>query len=380
MSRGKKKKRSAGSAFKAYLRNTGNAEGLRRIEEMESAGSPLVAKGKGYIGEYEIRAIHGYDAFRSAENRERYARILETSSDISSASVALAYCVAPGAAHVLVKSSDESGATGYLRSINALFEREYDDGKQTVGPPFVKKMRHSRVVGRNAILDAIGRIHAYSPEPAETYPHNGYRALMRGDSIANLALGIELDIFDSETFADELAEHSSARRPARRSEKERLGRVLEELREKYVYPYGQVKEERLVVMIGEACARSGARYRKVAKKLHLYRGRRDLLISVVADCAIRRGASFAETVDRLGLRDENVRNLAIETLIELNRLTQRSYAHIVNEMMRLDDAEHVLLVSAFRRLHIAHNWDFAQLCEKFHVVSDILRIRAQCRF
>ncbi len=370
----------SGTGFKEYLQSQGNAAALDYLNELESGGHKIAVRGGGYIGYIELDCVYGYDAFASNENKSKYANILQNSSGAGAAATVMAYCIIPGSAHLLIKGDSEAAVKGFVRVVNDVFEKEYDGGTGSVGYPFRAGFVCREIKGKAAIWKAMGDIYGLSEGSMEIYPYNSYNFVMSGNTMANLAISAELGITDIYTFANRLEKETTYRGAPNAKGKERLNAVLEDLRKRYVYPYARVKEETIAMIIGEACARTGMPYVKVAKKMRCYKNRHDLTVSTLCSFMIRRKCSFDESTTILGMGSENPNNLIIEALAELNRLTGYSYDYIVRKMMRVNDEGYRLLIVTMKHLHAAYNWNFPEMCEKFHLVRDIGYIRAQCNF
>lgn len=366
--------------FRDYLEATGNSEGLDFISGLESGGHKLTVRGAGYIGLFTFDCVYGYDVFANEENKRKYANLLETSSEIGSAAVTIGYSILSGSVHALVKADSESLARAYMKVINDEFERVYDDGAHSVGYPFRARFDLKKISGTHAIWNALGEIHGYSAMDGEAEPYNSLSYLMRGNTMANLVLGIELGISDISSFGNKLASKTVFKPYKAKTGYEKLNEVLEDMRKRYVYPYAKVKEDTLAMIMGETSARCGKPYATVAKKMHCYKGRHDLTVTTLCSFMIRRKYTFDQSTNMLQLGSENMNNLIIETLAELNRLTGYSYEYIVKKMLCIRDSGYGLLVTVFKHLHNAYGWSFAELCEKYHIARDAMYIRSLCNF
>ena len=366
--------------FKEYLEYNGNTAGLEYINAQEMLGHKLTVKGGGVIRYYMLETVIGFDVFKSDANKQKYVSILQNSTSVATGALALCYNVVEGSAHVLVKADDEATADGYIASVNRLFEESYDDGKSSVGYPFRLEIKSQNVNGTRGIWSAIFRILGYCPADVQVYPYSAFPFLMQGNSLANMVLGIELKLIDLNVFRMEILENIAYMPYSGNYAPEKFSLVFEELKKRYVYPFGRVREDLLTMVIGETCARCRVRYETVAKKMKLYKNRHDLTVSTLCSFMIRRRCSFDEATSLLGLGSENPTNLLIETLAEINRLTGYSYDYVVHQMMRIGDEGYSLLVTTFRHLHEAYGWNFPELCEKFHVKKDAIYIGSMCGF
>ena len=246
--------------------------------------------------------------------------------------------------------------------------------------PFRARFDLKKISGTHAIWNALGEIHGYSAMDGEAEPYNSLSYLMRGNTMANLVLGIELGISDISSFGNKLASKTVFKPYKAKTGYEKLNEVLEDMRKRYVYPYARVKEDTLAMIMGETSARCGKPYATVAKKMHCYKGRHDLTVTTLCSFMIRRKYTFDQSTNMLQLGSENMNNLIIETLAELNRLTGYSYEYIVKKMLCIRDSGYVLLVTVFKHLHNAYGWSFAELCEKYHIARDAMYIRSLCNF
>ena len=321
------------SKFKEYLESSGNRAGLDYINGLEEAGHKLTVKGGGCILYAIVECVYGYNVFYDDKNKELYASLLQTSSAIGEAAATLAYCIVDGAAHLLIKGDDKTAALAYINVVNTTFEKQYDNGESSVGYPFRAELNAKEVSGKAAIWKALSVIHGYSPVPMESYPYNSYAYLMQGRAVANLILGIELSIVNPDIFAAKLSERIVYQEYIPSGKKENYKRVLEDLRKRYMYPYGKTTEDVLMLVLGEASARSGVPYKKVATQMNCYKNRHDLTVGTLASLIVRRKCTYDDATTLLGLGTENPENLLIETFAELNRVTGYSYEYIVRKML-----------------------------------------------
>lgn len=368
------------SKFKEYLEFSGNQAGLDYINSLEKNGHKLTVKGGGTILYVVCESVYGYEVFANDKNKELYASILQTSSAIGSSAMMLAYCIVDSAAHILLKGDDKIAALSYVNVVNTTFEKQYNDGKCSVGYPFRSDLIAKEIKGKSDIWKALSLIHGYSPVVMEAYPYNSFGLLMQGNSVANMILGIELDIVNPDEFAAKLQNSVVYQTYYPSMKKEKFGKVLEDMRKRYVYPFARTTEDVLTLVIGETCARSGVPYIKVTKKMHCYKGRHDLVVSTLASFIVRRNCSYDLATSLLGMGSEDPNKLLIETFAEINRLTGYSYEYIVKKMLMINDDNYALLVTTFRLLHAEYGWSFAELCQKYHIVRDAIYIGSLCGF
>jgi REP element-mobilizing transposase RayT len=370
-----------GGEFKDYLAYNGNAEGLEYIAAQEKAGHKLTVKGGGFIAFISLDCIYGYNVFADNANKKLYIDIITNSSAFGSAAAVLAYCVLDNSVHMLIKGDTPEAVSAFLKIVNGQFEKEYDGGKNSVGYPFRTTMKCRRVQTAGAIWDAMYTIYGYSPDTVENYPYNSFAYIMSGNAFADMVLGVELKIINPSVFSEKLLDgirYSAYRSPENSPEK--VEEVINDLRARYLFEYGRVKENAIAFVIGETAARTGTPYLKIAKKMKCAKNRHDLVVTTVCDFMIRRRVNFDAATTLLGLGNENRNNLVIEALAEINRLTGYSYEYIAANMLGIDDGGHELIADTFAHLHEDRGNNFAELCERFHVTKDIMAIRAQCRF
>lgn len=369
--------------FSKYLEYNSNNAGLEFINELEKGGHKLSVKGGGYMEYVIFETVSGYDVFENERNRGIYAEILQLSSGVGKAAAVVAYNIVPGSAHFLVKGDSLEVVRTYERVVNEIFVKRYDGGKQSVGYPFkVAAIRKtvSTSLGMGALWHTLAKIYGYSPVDLRKYPYNSFAYVMSGNVVADMILGVELKLIRKSEFASELIDRVSYIDYVNGVGKEKLNVVLEDMRKRYVYSYARMKEETLAFMIGETCVRTGTPYAKLAKKMKVGKERHDLVVTTLCDFMVRRKVSFDEGTSQLGLGTEKKENLLIETLAELNRVTGYSYEYIMLNMMQEQDPGYQLLITTFRHLHKAYNWNFPELCQKYHLTHDVMYIGSQCGF
>ena len=369
--------------FNDYLKYNNNTKGLNYIGELEKGGHKLSVKGAGHIEYIIFETVNGYDVFENEKNRAIYADILQMSSEVGNSAVVLAYNVVPGSAHILLKGDSNVALKTYERVVNDIFVKRYDDGKQSVGYPFkvfVKRQTIPTGLGTGPLWNVIAKIYSYSPMDFRKYPYNNFRKVTKGNSISNLGLGVELKLIHPKEFEAELMNRVVPGMEYYNGGRESLNLVLEDMRKRYVYSYARMKEDTLALMLGEACVRTGTPYAKLAKKMKVGKDRHDLVVTTLCSHMIRRKATFEQATSELSLGTEKRENLLIETLAELNRLTGYSYEYIMINMMQEQDPGYELLITTFRHLHEARGWNFAELCQKYHLTRDIMYIGSQCGF
>lgn len=365
--------------FKDYLEYNNNTAGLDFIKAQEDCGHKLTIKGKGYIGYVVVESIYSYDVFASDENKARYATILQNSTAAGESAAVLSYCIVSQSAHILVKGDDEIAAKAYIKVVNDLFEKEYNGGKRSVGYPFRTGISCKQINTAAGIWNALGNIYGYSPCAVESYPYNSFRYLMQGNTFANMILGIELKIINPSVFYEKLLSHINYKTFSAHGP-EKFKTVFDFMRNKYMLPYGRIKEDKLAFIIGEICARTGKPYAKVSKKFKCYKNRHDLTVTTLCDFINRRNCNYFTAIGLLGISGEDTKFLALEALAELNRINKYSYDYIMKHQLQIDDSGYDILISLFIRLHEDCGNNFVELCERFHIVKDVMYIRTQCNF
>ena len=196
-----------------------------------------------------------------------------------------------------------------------------------------------------------------------------------------MVLGIELDLIRPDDFSAAISSHLGAGAyDSVEFVREKFKDVYKDMQARYLLDTTSSKENTVALVLGETCARTHTMYKKVAKKMHLYKGRHDLVVTTVASFIMRRKYDYDQTTTMLQLGTENMSQLAVEVFIEINRLTKYSYEYIIRNIMKINDSDYDLLVTAFKYLHRDRNNNFAELCEKFSVRNDVVKIRAYCDF
>ena len=363
--------------FRDYLWRSQNYGGLKYMNRIEAEGHELTIRGSGYIEYVILDCIYGYDVFEKPENRAIMAEILQTSSSIGAAAVTFCYCLIPGSAHLLVKGDTEQAVKTYVAIVTTLFEERYDNGRRSVGYPFKPVTTFNQMGGTRELWNTMLHIYGLSPDSVQTYPYNSFAYVMQGNTLANLVMGVELSIVHPKIFENKLLSKVRYGKYLNNAP-EKFNTVMKDMQKRYSLPNGQLTEDMLALVIGETCARTREPYFKVTKKMKCYEGRHDLTISVTASYILRRRCSFDRATSDMGMGTEDPRKLLLETIIEINRLTDYSYEYITRQLMRVDDGKYEILVSVFRLLNEAYGYGFHELCQKFHIVKDIMYIGTRC--
>ena len=368
-----------GNGFRDYLRFNNNIEALQYIEGQEQAGHKLPIKGAGAIGYIVVDSIFSYDIFKKDENKALYARLLQEASNEGKAIALLCYNIIDNSAHIILKGDNKKILDGFVALVNARFAQSYQQFKEPLGYPFRLERSLDLIMSKSELINKMSYVYGLSDYRYDEYPYNSYNFLLKGDSISNMVLGVELDIIRQSDYINLLLETVKKTSYAGKGV-EKLKTVMKEEKLIYLNDSVVVREGVLAFCITEAAARSQTPYGKVAKLYNINLKRHDFLVSALADFIVRREFGYFEAINALNLGESFDSRLIIETFIEIHRITLMPYTYIVENIMKINDSEYSLVSEAFKALNRDRGMNFAELCEDYYITKDILKIRALCQF
>lgn len=339
--------------------------------------SVILERGQGFLGKVTVNSVYGYEAFKSKKNKRLYIKILkeEAGADVC----LVAYCVTDDAAHVIAKGITGEDVSNYISRANSIYEREYDCGKISKGYPFRPEMDLKRLRSEE-LNDAIAYVHSMAPVAPNCYDYNSFKYLYEGRSGGTAVILAENggDLTREEFIS--AINYGSVRAYGEKAQgKEKFGPVLKDLKMRYLDRPG-LEEKTVVFVLASLCDRCGIGYEKAAKALGFKKGdRRDVMISTLCDMMLRRGHNFGESVDIMQLYKEDRNELLMACIVEINRVYQYSYDHIISAF-GVRDLYYDIVVEIFCNLHRKYNYNFEELCLKFHLQNDIISIRQRCGF
>lgn len=337
----------------------------------------ILERGSGYLGKVTVDSVHGYAALKGRKNKRLYIKLLKDEADENVCLVA--YCILDSTAHFIVKGNTQADIDGYVARVNSRYDAEYDFGKVSKGYPFrvdyeLRKLRSEE------LTEAIAYIHALAPCAADSYDFNSYSYLYEGQCGGTAVIIAENGgNMSRQQFLSLLGMGSRRSYGSGIKEKEKLKAVIKDLSARYLNR-PNVEEKVVVFVLASICDRCRVGYLKAAKALGFKKGeRRDLMISTLCDMITRRGHGFSDSVEIMQLYGEDRNVLLIECIVELNRIYQYSYDHIIS-VFGIKDYYYDIVVEIFRDLNRRFNYNFEELCLKFHLQNDIISIRNRCGF
>ena len=336
----------------------------------------ILKKGKGVIRKIAIDSIHSVDAFAGKKNKRLFIDILKDVAD--EFVVIIAYCILDGSAHFIIKAEDEYAAEDYVTNVTARYGAEYDGGKGKYGYP-LRNEYISQSISSSNLLDAIAYVHALSPTDIDRYEFNSYNYLIAGTAGATAVVVAECGgNLTKKDFLEWVESGSSKRYKKLKHGKEKVPDVLEDL--KYRYLGGRITEERYIFIITELIERCSIKYKKAARIMGVkYKKSRDIMVATVLDLVERRGHPFYEAFALMRLKKENRMTMLLDCIVETNRRNRYSYDHIIHSF-GIIDFYYDILVEIMRGLHRKYNFNFEELCLKFHLQNLIPSIRTRCEF
>ncbi len=339
----------------------------------------ILTKGKGEIAKISVDSIYGYEAFADKNNKKLYIKLLK---DAMSEDVCLiAYCVLDRSAHFVVKGNDKNAIKAYAEIVNSTFASSYKSGKVKIGHPLRSDYSYEKIKSEE-LKDVIIFIHNLAPQAnPNSYPYCSYDYLYEGSSGGTRIIINEADGNMSRAeYLNWLSNAPSKRFSSGKDGAENFKKVITDSTKKYLNALPQAKESALLYVIADTCIRTGAPYKKVINKLGIsYKQRRDILIGTACELVINRGYSFDIAYSAMKLANENYNKLMVETMVEINRVHGYSYDYIATQMA-LADYNYDVLVGILCGLHNRFNYNFEEMCQRFHIQNNILEIRARCGF
>lgn len=337
----------------------------------------ILVKGKGNIAKITVDAINGYDPFRNNKNKKLFITILK---DVADENVCLiAYTVVNGAAHFIVKGENASAVDKYTETVCFRFGNEYDGEGVDYGYPFRPGFIRQNIKGDD-LIDAVGYVHSLSPcNPAE-YKYNSYHYILKGNAGATAVIIAENGgEISREEYLARLGQGSVKKYKASRSGKEKMSKVIGEANKRYLCGknYG---ENAVVFVLAEICDRCKVGYKKAARAMGIsYKKQPEMMIATICEMMERRKRDFFTAVRIMKLDKEDHNVLLLNCVVELNRVENYSYDHIVT-VLGISDPFYDIIVEVFRTLHRLYGYKFEELCVKFHLQNDIISIRQRCEF
>jgi hypothetical protein len=105
--------------------------------------------------------------------------------------------------------------------------------------------------------------------------------------------------------------------------------------------------------------------------------RKDILIGVVCDMAVRRKYTLDTVIAKLKLKKVSRTGVILETIAELNRVYSYSYDYILT-LLGIDDRGYNLLAILVKGINRQFGEEFETICVRFHLQKDLIALRAKC--
>jgi len=333
----------------------------------------ILIKGKGLITKIALSSVNGVNAFTGKKNKRVFVDVLKEAANENV--VLVAYCILDSNAHFIIKSNSASDVDAYVsRVISDYASLCGGTGRRN---PLRSDFISQRIKG--ADLDkAVAYIHSLAPTNPFNYEFCSYAYLREGIHGGTGVIVTECgDGMTEEDFYAWLDRAAGRGYKTFKSGKERFSAVLKEDKQRYLV--GQVTEDSVVYVIADLCERTGAKYKKSARAIGIsYKERRDIMIAVLIELA-RRGHGFSESIAIMKIFKENRHDLLLDCIVEENRANAYSYDHIINSL-GIDDFYYDILAEIIRGLHRKYQYNFEELCQKFHLQNDIIALRHKCGF
>lgn len=336
----------------------------------------ILVQGKGIIMKVALDSVSTVDAFKKKRNKKLFIDILQDEANIDVCLIA--YCVLDASAHFIVKGNSKSAIEKYIGAVTRRYGTEYD-GTAVYGYP-LRTEYVSQKIASDALTDAVAYVHMLAPCAPDAYDYNSYSYLYEGNcggaAVIIAESGGELS---REAFLNMLGSGYKLRYKTLKGGKEKFRKVLKD--DKKLYLKDRNNEEATVVFVlSDLCARTGCKYQRAARALGIsYKRQRDVMIATICDMMQRRHHDFYTAVELMQLYKEDKNMLLLDCIVEFNRVYQYSYDHILT-VIGVNDFYYDLVVEIFRGLKRRYNFGFEELCQKFHIVHEIISIRSRCGF
>ena len=338
----------------------------------------ILEKGKGIIMKVAFDSVSTFDGFAKKRDKRLFIDILQDEANLDV--VLIAYCVLDASAHFIVKGNGKSAVDKYISAVAKRYNAEYAGGSSALGYP-LRSEYVSQKIASDGLTDAVAYVHMLAPTAPDAYEYNSYGYLYDGTcggaAVIIAESGGELNRSE---FLDLIgAGYRNKYKTIKRSNKESFRKVLKADKKAYLHDRNNA-EETVVFVLSDLIDRTGCNYKRAARVLGIsYKRQRDVMISTICDMMLRRKHDFYEAVELMQLYKEDKNMLLLGCIVEYNRVYQYSYDHILS-VIGVNDFYYDLVVEIFRGLKRKYNFGFEELCQKFHIVHEIISIRSRCGF
>ena len=337
----------------------------------------ILVKGKGIIMKVAFDSVSTFDGFAKKRNKRLFIDILQ---DEANADVCLvAYCVLDASAHFIVKGNNKSAVEKYISAVAKRYNTEYEGGNSQLGYP-LRSEYVSQKIASDGLTDAVAYVHMLAPTAPDAYEFNSYNYLYDGEcggaAVIIAESGTELNRSE---FLELIGSVYRNKYKTLKSGKEKFRKVLKDDKKAYLKDRNN-SEETVVFVLSDLIDRTGCNYKRAARVLGInYKRQRDVMIATICDMMQRRHHDFYTAVELMQLYKEDKNMLLLDCIVEFNRVYQYSYDHILT-VIGVNDFYYDLVVEIFRGLKRRYNFGFEELCQKFHIVREIISIRSRCGF
>jgi hypothetical protein len=157
------------------------------------------------------------------------------------------------------------------------------------------------------------------------------------------------------------------------TKKEKVSKAIETSSLRYMGGSLKTDENTLKQIIIETSERTLAPYGKIEKKLGL-KGRRDILVEVIASMVFDSGYAFLDAVSQLDVEEYGIFRLLVEVIMTINRLKYYGYDYIINKL-QVEDHNYYLLVEIIKILNERNGMGFVEISKKLNLQNNIIDIR-----
>ncbi|MFW5779945.1 MAG: hypothetical protein ACOCWI_00650 [Bacillota bacterium] len=335
---------------------------------------------KGVIRSITVNSIVDKKAFGDNKAKSNYLRILSEVLKAKERVKLLAYSILDTTANLLLYSSDEKLINEFMVSLNESYASFYNQQNGYNG--FIFKLPNQVVsVKPSDVVKAISHIHKLPEynmlcDSYKNYKYSSCRGIFKGSKLVDKSFLLSLvgiSRLDGKTYTQWHKAGLNKKMGKPDTKKEKMSKAIETSKLRYMGTTLKTDENTIKQIIIETNERTFAPYRKIERKLGL-KGRRDILIDVVASMVFDNGYTFLDAVDLLQAEEYGVFRLLLEVIVTINKLKFYGYDYIINKL-QVEDSNYDLLIEIIKILNRNNGMGFVEISKKFNLQNNIIEIR-----
>lgn len=335
---------------------------------------------KGVIRSVTVNSIINKEAFGFNKAKINYLRMFTKMLEANDRVKLLAYSILDKSAHFIFFSSDEKLINEFIIGLNETYGSFYNEQNKYNG--YVFRLPNQVIALRNTDLPAaVAHIHKlpeyYSLcDNYKNYKFSSCREMFKGGKLVDKELLLKLvglQRLDGRTYTAWHQMGLNKRLGLPSTKKEIVSKAIETSSLRYMGGSLKTDENTLKQIIIETSERTLAPYGKIEKKLGL-KGRRDILVEVIASMVFDSGYAFLDAVSQLDVEEYGIFRLLVEVIMTINRLKYYGYDYIINKL-QVEDHNYYLLVEIIKILNERNGMGFVEISKKLNLQNNIIDIR-----